>query len=96
MVAADGAVVDDNIPGPESHGVPLPGISDAIQVDSQGCCRTFLTSNFFLPSVVPSEPLATALPLDEAPVVASFISTSAMVASGSGSGRGEGADGWAR
>lgn len=26
VVATNGAVVDDNIPGPESHGVPLPAV----------------------------------------------------------------------
>lgn len=39
--------------------------------------RTFLTSNFFLPSLL--ESLATALPLHEAAAVESFISTSAMM-----------------
>jgi hypothetical protein len=82
VVAADGAVVDDNVPGPERYGVPLeaymlviislsdaPGVLDSL---------TFLTSNFFFPSAAsPLAPALAFLTLGAAP--ASIISTSAMV-----------------
>lgn len=82
MVSANGAVVDDDIPGPKGDCVPLDQVSVELFLFQGwvlprllGRC-TFFTSNFFL-SLAPSEPLATALPLDEE-AEASFISTSAI------------------
>lgn len=78
MIAANGAVIDNNIPCPKGDGIPL--IDRVSEWCSLGCVvskmavlwrRTFFTSNFFLPS--------TAFPLPpSAARGASLISTSAM------------------
>lgn len=82
VVAADGTVVDDNVPSPEGYSVPLQQVSSA----RRGVCHanfTFLTSKRFLPSAPPSAALAflpTAFfagPLEVEG--ASVMSTSAMV-----------------
>lgn len=76
VVSANGTVVDDDVPGPEGDGVPLDDRSAHGHDGSQGCCNTFLTSNFFfsLP-----DSLDTALPLEELAAEESFISTSVIV-----------------
>ena len=74
VVAADGAVVDDNVPRPERYSVPLRSVSYAGTVAR--ACPTFLTSKRFLS------------PSEAAPALATFvfaggasaISTSAMFA----------------
>lgn len=78
MVSADGAVVNDNIPGPQGDGIPLyPGSEHMSSLTTSQLqvapVRTFLTSKRFLAST--SEPffLATG--------GASVISTSAMMGS---------------
>jgi hypothetical protein len=38
VVTADGAVVDDNVPGPESYGVPLSRVSCRSPARSYSCC----------------------------------------------------------
>lgn len=78
VVAADGTVVDDNVPSPESDGVPLyPGREPMSSPKSQlhvPAMLTFLTSNRFFASA--SEPFF--LPTGGA----SVISTSAMAGRG--------------
>lgn len=75
MVTADGAVVNDDVPGPEGDGVPLyPGCKPMFSPSTQSHAApmlTFLTSNRFFASA--SEPffLATG--------GASVMSTSAMM-----------------
>ena len=73
MVAADGAVVDDDVPSPESYSIPLSGVSlDLIQPPA---VPTFLTSKRFLsPSA-----LAPALEVFVFAGGASAMSTSAML-----------------
>jgi hypothetical protein len=78
MVSADGAVVNDNVPGPKGDGVPLyPGCESTSTPRVQSRVApilTFLTSNRFFASA--SEPffLATG--------GASVMSTSAMMGRG--------------
>lgn len=76
MVSADGAVVNDNVPGPQGDGVPLnPGCEHMSSLATSQLqlapIRTFLTSKRFFAST--SEPffLATG--------GASVMSTSAMM-----------------
>lgn len=84
VVSADGAIVDNNIPGPQSNGIPL----DVFRFNGLAkiCLSklTFLTSNLFFSS----EPDSATAPLDDlaldllgttGPDGASVISTSAML-----------------
>ena len=75
MITANGTVVDDNIPSPESYSVPLeecqPG-GDRLTEESN---PTFLTSKRFL-SLVPSGAAIEIFAFDAG---ASVMSTSAMV-----------------
>lgn len=83
MISADGTVINNNIPRPESHRVPLKLVSSVPSHEVRS--HTFFTSNLFLPSAPASaeppafEVLATALPLLGATVPTSGISTSAML-----------------
>src|SRR6478735_4863749 len=74
VITANSTVINDNIPCPESYGIPLRFRSAYVQEGHIQELCTFLTSNFFLPSTLlllePSAFLATG---------ASLISTSAMV-----------------
>lgn len=78
MIAADGTVVDDNVPRPEGDGVPLyPSREPMSSPGSQLrvlAMLTFLTSNRFFAST--SEPFF--LPTGGA----SVMSTSAMMGTG--------------
>lgn len=83
MISANSAVVDDNIPGPQSDRIPLAQISAFMRRLETGAL-TFLTSKRFLPSAPPSPAfalLATFLDAVAEPEVtgASVISTSAML-----------------
>jgi hypothetical protein len=59
VVAADGAVVDHNVPSPESYSVPLRSVSYARTLAR--ACPTFFTSKRFLS------------PSDAAPALATFV-----------------------
>lgn len=82
VVTADGAVVDDDVPRPESDSVPLElYVSYDLAKVAPRVIRvyhTFFTSNFFFPSATsPLAPALALLTLGAAP--ASVISTSAML-----------------
>lgn len=80
MVAADGAVVDYNVPGPERDGVPLGGsfmsVVGTVHQKGWSMVNTFFTSKRFFSSPSAPPPTATFLVGLGA---ASVISTSAMV-----------------
>lgn len=82
MVSANGAVVDDNVPGPQSYSVPLDSIRFPPLFGTQSYI-TFLTSNLFLPSAPVSAPdfadLAKVFDFAGTEGPASGMSTSAMV-----------------
>lgn len=67
MVSANGAVVDHNVPSPESDGVPLRCVTMASDW-SDGALLTFLTSNFFLLSA----------PASAAPGLGAFVGALAL------------------
>lgn len=75
VVAANGAVVDYDIPGPEGDSVPLCFVRDYVGRMDCRCAITFLTSNLFFGSASPLAPALETLVLGGA----SVISTSAMV-----------------
>jgi hypothetical protein len=78
VVAANGAVVDDDVPGPERYSIPLAVCQYLSRVGLPQGCHTFLTSNRFLSL---SAPLALALATFAlgAATGASAISMSAML-----------------
>jgi hypothetical protein len=83
VISADGAVVNHDIPSPESHRIPL---LTSISSQSMGKLEesTFLTSNLFLSSaVLPDSPgldgLTDDLEAGAAEESASCISTSAIL-----------------
>lgn len=82
VVAADGAVVHDNVPSPESNGVPLEPSLDqhSVHVFSRiGLNLTFFTSNLFFPPRSPDASPLELFTLDACgAAAASVISTSAM------------------
>lgn len=82
MVSANGTVVDDNVPGPQSYSVPLDSIRILPLFGPEGGI-TFLTSNLFLPSGPVSAPdfadLTTLFDFAGTEGPASGMSTSAMV-----------------
>lgn len=84
MVSAYGAVVDNNVPGPQSNSVPLDTISYLPLFNPEGGI-TFLTSNLFFPSMPVSAPdfadLITPFDFAGTEGPASGISTSAMATS---------------
>lgn len=81
VVSANGTVVDDNVPGPQSYSVPLDSIRFLPLLGPDGGI-TFLTSNLFLPSGPVSAPdfadLTTLLDFAGTEGPASGMSTSAM------------------
>lgn len=78
VVAANSAVVDNNVPGPESDGVPLRSVNtQPILPEPQVPPLTFLTSKRFLS---PLSVLAPALATFVLGAGASAMSTSAMAA----------------
>lgn len=81
VVSANGTVVDDNVPGPQSYSVPLDSIRLLSLFVLEGG-TTFLTSNLFLPSGPVSAPdfadLTTLFDFAGAEGPASGMSTSAM------------------
>jgi hypothetical protein len=76
VIAADGAVVYDDIPCPERDGIPLHSVSVRTMVHPSAT-PTFLTSKRFLS---PVSALAPALATFALGAGASFMSTSAMAA----------------
>ena len=76
MVAADGAIINHNIPCPKGYSIPLERVSENIVelVVSNG--STFLTSNLFLLSLELSAAAFVAFVFGAG---ASVISTSAML-----------------
>lgn len=83
MVAADGTVVNDDIPRPQCDSVPLKknNQSPVYHFLTELIRRTFLTSKRFFPSVPSEAPDFAALgafSLLDTPEEASFISTSAI------------------
>lgn len=81
MVAANRTVVDNNVPSPQSHSVPLERYLCYFRCADRRTASsgyTFLTSNFFLPSLEASVTLDISFALEAPEVVASFISTSAI------------------
>ena len=86
MISAYSAVIDHNIPCPQSYGVPLTTKSQRMRVKEFGQRRnTFFTSNLFLPSATDSVAPALETFIDDFGVLtgaegpASGISTSAMM-----------------
>ena len=81
MVSADGTVVDDDVPSPQSYSVPLTMVSYVPLFGPEGEI-TFLTSNLFLPSEPASTPdfadLTAPFGFAGAEGPASGMSTSAM------------------
>jgi hypothetical protein len=75
VVSADGAVVDDNVPGPESYGVPLRHVNFAPCTLPAVSAPTFLTSKRFLSPSALAPALATFVFVGGA----SAMSTSAML-----------------
>lgn len=86
MVSTNSTIVYNDIPSPESNRIPLyqrPRLVKGFQGQRWPAEYTFLTSNRFFPSELPStapdlDALETALDLDGAPVFASRISTSSI------------------
>ena len=79
VVAADGAVVDHDVPRPERDGVPLQNVSMVSRNLATSCKCTFLTSNLFLPSASPLGPTLLLFAFGGATAAASVISTSAIL-----------------
>lgn len=82
VISANGTVVHDNIPSPQSYSVPLEMISSLPLSHREGVV-TFLTSNLFLPSGPMSAPdfadLTAPFDFAGAEGPASGMSTSAIV-----------------